>query len=351
MNQFNLRLALPLIAIVSLLLAVAWIAGIFSEKMAPGISPPQQLPVSEAVAVVESVETIYEPVPATIKAKQATIISSRILARIEQIHVRAGDMVNKGQLLLELDQVDLQSRVSQTEARVQSINAHMIEARQSLARTKQLKKSGVMSTADLERAQSNYDALLADLANARQSTLEAKTALGFASIHAPIDGRIVDRFAEPGDTAQPGVPLLSLYNPTTLRVEANVREQLALSLELGQQLQVFVPATNSHLESVVEELVPAGNPGSRSFLIKNRLQQSEGLLPGLYARLQIPTGTKSLLLIPADRVAQVGQLDVVWLDRTGIAERRFIRTGKTTDDGLLEVISGLQPGDRILAVP
>lgn len=350
MKSTTLKVAMPLAAIAGLLLIIGWIAGMFDEKMPPGTTPPANLSKADTVAVVKSEQLLYEPVPASIQAKQATIISSRILSRIEKIHVRAGDSVSQGQLLIELEAKDLQSRVSQANARINSVNARLTEAQQSLQRALDLKSSGAIARAELEKAQANRDALLADMTNAKQALQEAKTALGFAKIYSPIDGRIVDRFAEPGDTIQPGVQMLSIYNPLSLRVEANVRELLALPITLGQALEVYIPAMEKSLTSIVEELVPAGNTGSRSFRVKSRLPFSDGLLPGMYARVQVPAGKQTLLLIPKDRVASVGQLDVVWVHNQGIAERRFIRTGKTKNDGLIEVVSGLNEGDLLLPI-
>lgn len=350
MNKTIVKLLLPVAAIALLLLMVAWMAGFFSDKVSPGKNALNKVDDSSALAV-QLVETqLFEPVPATIKAKQATIISSRILARIEKIHVRAGDSVEKGQLLIELEKTDLQSRSAQAKAQIRAVTARLTEAKQALDRAVELSNKGVFAKADLDKAQANHDALLAELTSAKQSLQEAKVALSFAQVRSPIAGRIVDRLAEPGDTAQPGIQLLSLYNPLSLRVEANVREKLALSLKLDQPLEVVFPSRGSKLIAEIEELVPAGNLGSRSFLIKSRLPYSEDLLPGMYARLMIPADVESLLLIPSDRVAQVGQLNVVWVVNKGIAERRFIRTGKQIDNKLIEVISGLVEGDKILPV-
>ena len=351
MNRPGLKLIVPLVAIVVLLLMVAWMAGTFDAKMVPGTRATVPIDGSQAVAVMRKEKQHFEPVPASIQAKQSTIISSRILARIEKVHVRAGDSVNKGQLLVELEQQDLKSRASQAQARVGSVGARLTEARQALNRAVELNKKGLLATADLDKTQANHDALLADLATAEQALREAQAGLEFAQVRSPISGRVVDRFAEPGDTAQPGVQLLSLYNPLTLRVEANVREKLALSLVLGQSLEVLIPATENKLIAEIEELVPAGNPGSRSFMVKSRLRYTEGLLPGMYARLMVPAGSEVLLLIPEDRVARVGQLDVVWVVNEGVAVRRFIRTGNQVGEGLREVISGLAEGEKILPIP
>ncbi len=350
MNKPNIKYILPIAAIALLLLMVAWMAGFFTEKIIPGKNPTDKVDESNAITVALVNIQRFEPVPATIQAKQATIISSRILARIEKFHVRAGDHVERGQLLIELEKTDLQSRSAQANAQVRSVTARLTEAQHALNRAIDLSNKGVFAKADLDRAKANHDALLANLATAKQGLQQAQVALSFSQVRAPIAGRVVDRFAEPGDTAQPGVQLLSLYNPLSLRVEANVREKLALSLKLNQTLEVIIPSNDNTLVAEIEELVPAGNSGSRSFLVKSRLPYSQGLLPGMYARLMLPARVESLLLIPNDRVAKVGQLNVVWVVNNGITERRFIRTGKVSKEGMIEVVSGLSKGEKILPI-
>ena len=187
-----------------------------------------------------------------------------------------------------------------------------------------------MSVADLEKAQAIHETLLAEQAGAKQALEEAKTALSYTEIVAPFDGRVVDRFAETGDTAQPGTKLLALYNPLSLRVEAQVREVLALNLETGQALQVEIPSMQKVVDAVIEERVPAADPGSRSFLVKAGVPFDRSLLPGMYARLLVPAGTGKQLLIPADRVVHVGQLDLVWVYQEGQSYRRFVRIGQVT---------------------
>lgn len=351
MNKLYLKIVLPLVAISVLLLMVAWMADAFKVRVEPGTSPIAEVRSDDLVKVVRHQKMLFEPVPATIEAKQATIVSSRILARIQDVQVRAGDSVKKGQLLIQLENKDLKSRVAQSNQQIKSIQARLTEAKSALNRAKKLTKSGVLSQSDLDKARANHDALGADTASAKQSLLEAETALDFAQIRSPIDGVVVDRFAEPGDTAQPGIQLLSLYNPLSLRIEAHVREELALALVLDQTLTVVIPAHDMTLESHIEERVPAGDPGSRSFLVKSRLSFTQGLLPGMYARMLVPVGKASLLLVPSDRVVKVGQLDVVWVDNQGKTERRFIRTGKTVSDGFIEVISGLKEGETLLPAP
>lgn len=345
------RWLVPMLAILMLLIMVAWMAGFFDDTIEPGVRESALQNGADAVAVESRTVQRFESVPASVEARQATVISSRLLARIEKITVRAGDQVQQGQLLVQLEQRDLQSRVSQARANVQSSSARLTEAEQALQRARALQDKGLLAKADLDRAQANHDALVAGLDSARQALQEAQTALAYAEVRAPIDGRIVDRFAEPGDTVQPGMKLLSLYNPDTLRVEANVREGLALSLTLGQQLMVTIPALEETRPSVIEERVPAGNPGSRSFLVKCRLEEGAGLLPGMYARLQVPAGEATILLVPSTHVARVGQLDLVWVAGEAGVERRYVRLGRSYPEDRIEVVSGLSEGERTLPVP
>jgi RND family efflux transporter MFP subunit len=343
---------LPGVAIVALLLMVAWMAGMFSNQLAPGqasqeVLENKELLKQDAYEVRLIKQALTESVPGSIEAKHNSIISARILAKIEDVHVRAGEHVKKGQLLIELEQADLQSRVSQAQAALASVSARLVEAAQGLQRSSELNKKGILADALLEQSQANFNSLTAEKLSAEQALVEAQTALAYARVLSPIDGFIIDRFAEPGNTAQPGMQLLTLYNPDTLRVEAHVRETLAIGLQLGDALQVVIPSLNKQLTAVIEEMVPVGNTGSRTFLVKARLE-GKNLLPGMYAQLRVAAGSKQGILIPADRVAELGQLNVVWLIEEEQIVRRFIRLGDLQKEGMVEVISGLSVGDRIL---
>lgn len=341
------------LAVVLLLLMMAWMAGVFHSKVTPGDPLASGQPERDANAfVVERVAVAAtEPVPATIGARQATTISSRILSRITRVLVRAGDSVSEGQLLLELERSDLESRLSQSKQRAASINARLTEARLSLERARDLQKRGLVAQAALDEARATHDALQADLALAQRSMEEAGVAISYTEIRAPFDGRVVDRFAEPGDTASPGEKLLSLYNPLSLRVEAAVRESLALPLQLGQAVQIEIPAQGRVLAAQIEELVPAADPGSRSFLVKARIEYQQDLLPGMYARLLLPAGEELLVVIPVNLVSSFGQLDVVWVRGDTQTERRFIRLGREMGPGQVEVVAGLDPGEVLVLKP
>jgi RND family efflux transporter MFP subunit len=353
MNLARNKWLAPASAVLALLLMVAWMAGAFHAKVSPGVLPvavPTEVP--PGAFTVELIEVpATEAVPATIGARQTTTISSRVIARITRVLVRAGDSVSEGQLLLELERSDLESRLSQAQERVQAGNARLQEARLSLERAKNLQSQGLVAKAALDEARAIHDALQAELNTAQRAVEEAAVAISYTEIRSPFDGRVVDRFAEPGDTASPGERLLSLYNPLSLRIEAAVRESLALPLRIGAEVQVEIPALQRKLAARIEELVPAADPGSRSFLVKARTDLQEDLLPGMYARLLVPAAAESLLLIPPTFLSDFGQLSVVWVYRDGQVERRFVRTGRAFGTDRVEVTSGLDAGSILLPPP
>lgn len=340
---------IPLLTLIILLVMVAWLAGYFNDKVTPGFKQPAASLVKPTTyAVKSSTEAIFEGVAASITAKQATIISSRLLARIDKINVRSGDTVNKGDILITLENNDLSSSVIEASEQVNAMIARHTEAKQNFIRATELFNKKIASQFDLDKSKADYQSIKAGLIAAKQSLAQAQTTLSYATLRAPIDGKVVDRFTEPGNTAQAGAKLLSLYNPLSLRVEAQVREQLALTLTQGQSITVELPTIKHKLLGLVEEIVPAANTGSRSFLIKVSLPYQENLLPGMYARVLIPAGQAQKLYVPKSSVSHVGQLNFVQILVNGQNQKRFVRVGTESEQGLIAIISGLEDGDIIV---
>ncbi|EAQ98853.1 efflux RND transporter periplasmic adaptor subunit [Congregibacter litoralis] len=338
-------------ALAGLLLLIGLMAGIFRDRTEPGVLAQSPIDDGDSYTVALRDVPAVESIAASVEARETTIIASRLLARVEQITMRAGDYAQAGQLLVTLENEDLEAQVAQTSEAMKSVEARLIEARQNRDRAVELHERKLIADADLDAANANAAALTAELAAAKQSLEIAKTSLSFAEIRSPIAGRIVDRFVEPGDTVSPGQSILSLYNPVSLRIEAWVRESLALSLKEGQEVAVEIPALNSRLTARIEELVPAADPGSRAFKIKATLPAAPGLLPGMYARMLVAGSPQHVVVVPLDRIAEVGQLNIAWVNSDAGPARRFLRLGERVDDEHIIVTAGLAPGDELLMPP
>ncbi len=341
------KILIPLLCAIGLLLVVGWMSNLFNDRVEPGVLAKPENSVRQSFPVIVKKVPIREAVPGTIVAKQATEISYRILARIQAINVRAGDHVKEGDLLVQLEQSDLQSRKAQATEQIKGIRARLDEARLQHDRIAELFDQGMVALSERDKTKATMEALQAELTQAEQLYKEMDTALSYSAIRAPIDGRIIDRFAEPGDTASPGDKLLSLYNPLSLRVEAYVREQLALGIRIGDPLSIEVPSLNRDLPGRIEEIVPAANAGARSFRIHVLMDYSADMLPGMFARLMFELDQEERILIPTDIIIRVGQLDIVSVLSAGGPQRRVITAGKTYGS-LTEVLTGLNRNERLL---
>jgi RND family efflux transporter MFP subunit len=195
-------------------------------------------------------------------------------------------------------------------------------------------------------AESEYDRLSQTLRRTGAAVEEARIYHGFARVRAPVSGVITEKKTEPGNLAMPGAPLLTIEETAHFKVEASVDEHLAPKIKKGTKVQVLVEATGERTPAVIGEVVPAVDPGSRTFLIKIPLK-APGLKSGLFCRVLIPVGRKEALLVPKKAVVERGQLTGVYLvDDQRVMTFRLIRTGKDYEDKL-EVLSGLKGGEQV----
>ncbi len=351
-THFILKGAPLLVGIVVLIVVIAWLGGMFEHKVEPGIvaRPVRHKPKGLAEDLVHEVEKEYfHEVVGTLKAASRVVIASKVLATIEEITVRAGDRVEAGDLLVKLDDADLQARKRQAEQAVVAAEATYNEAKREFDRVKSLFEQSAVARSDYDRAQRSLTVAEADRRRAEEALKESMVMLSYTTIVAPKSGRLIDRLAEPGDLAQPGKPLLVLYDASSLRVEAPVPEALAMKLKVGEALRVRIDALDGEFESPIVEIVPQADAPSRSFLVKVSLPKRDDLYEGMVARLFIPAGERRHLCLAADAIVRMGQLefvDVIRDDET--LERRLVKTGRFGTPDRLEVLSGLAAGERVV---
>lgn len=340
-----------LLGLIGLALVIAWISGIFEEKIPPGESRPiaRQLGDQQTEEVHEVIKDYIEESVGTLKAASRSVISAKILATIQEIHVSAGDFVTTGDLLVSLNTRELDARLSQSQEGLAAAQAAKREAQSDFDRNQRLLDSNAISRREYDEAERKLDVAKANERRANQAIEESRALLSYSKITSPKSGRIVDRTAEPGDTAQPGSPILTLYDSASLRLETPVLEHLAVKLKVGQQLTVRVDSLNKDFTATIDEIVPQADAASRSFLVKASLPRSDNLYEGMFGRLQIPAGSRRHICLATDAIDRIGQLefvDVVLPDNT--IQRRLIKTGRLGMPGRIEVLSGVAVGDKVV---
>ncbi|MCY3024237.1 MAG: efflux RND transporter periplasmic adaptor subunit [Planctomycetota bacterium] len=337
--------------------------------------PPQSVSVAQ-VALRDAQE--YQQFAGTVQSRISVQISSRIVAHILEITVHSGQQVKKDEVLVRLDDSDVRTKIKQTEAGVgiaeaavraaeanlNATKAGKVEADQDLKRFQELFKAGAApeqqlqqaeakaktAQANVERAQENIAEAQKEVARARAYVQEAQANLDYTVIRSPMDGVVIDKQAEPGDLAAPGRSLITLQSPTALRFEAPVSESCARRITLGDRVRVQVDAAQLSLPAEVNEIVPAVDPKSRSFLVRADLPAQPALRPGLFGRLQFPCASRPTLSMPAAALLTRGQLDLAFAVTDGHAVLRLITIGRS-QGGWIEVLSGLSAGDRVVLSP
>lgn len=334
----------------ALILVLAWFAGVFTPTIAPGrpgAGTAETDSGGQWVAVVRRAQPRIETATGTVRAGYETLISARITATVRSAPKRAGASVVADEVLFELDAREAEARVAQAEEARASARARAEDARRTARRMETLVQRGAVAVSERDSAAAALAVAEAELQRAEDALDEARTARSYSTVRAPFDARLVDRLVDAGDTVMPGTPLARLYDPARLRLEANVRESLVDLLRTLDTLEVRVDALDRPVRGQVEEIVPAADPGSRTFLVKVGLPAALPLFPGMFGRLAIPVGTEERFLIPETAIQRVGQLAFVQVQSDGGVQRRHVRTGPRTDGGLIEVRSGLGAGERV----
>ncbi len=346
---------------VVVVLLLFWLAGSFHPRIDRGAPPVARAGMDSpgrrlaADARTEPVRRIRVPATetavGTIRAVHETAVASKLLAKVTEVRIKAGDRVSKGDVLVRLDDADLTARLQQARALADQAKARHEQARIEHERIRNLHAAGSASPIELDRVTTGLKTAAAEQEQAEQAVREAETTLAYATITAPIDGLIVDKRVEAGDTVTPGQILLTLYDPTRMQLVARVRESLTRRLAVGQSIGVMVEALNKACEGQVSEIVPEAESASRTFSVKVTGPCPEGIYSGMFGRLLIPLDDEDVLAVPRAAIRRVGQLEMVDVVEGDAVRRRTVQTGRpleTPHDGLVEVLSGLRENERVV---
>lgn len=282
-----------------------------------------------------------------VRAVHESAVGSKLLARVLEVRVKAGQTVERGELLVQLDDADLRARVQQAEAAVAAAQANLDRATSDHTRARNLVDRKAISRADFDQTVAALKTAEADVQRARQSLEETKILLGYATVLSPLTGIVIDKRIEAGDTATPGQVLVTLYEPERMQLVATVRESLALRLKPGDQIPARLDALGHECLATVSEIVPRAEAESRSFTVKVTGPCPPGAYSGMFGRISIPLEDEQVLVVPQAAVLRVGQLELVDVETESGVRRRAIRTGRE-HDGEVEVLSGLRAGDRVV---
>lgn len=344
------RAAVGLAFVAGVTLLLLWLAGTFAPKV-PTETVSAKSTAPEITGRVEPVRLIRIPLvesaAGTIRAVHETTIGSKLMARVVEVNLKAGQPVHKGDILVRLDDADLRAKLQQARAALSSAEAAHEQAVADEKRFAGLVKSNAVSRQDYEKTVTALKSADAELRRATELINEVQAMLDWATIRSPMDGAVIDKKVDQGDLVRPGQMLVTLFDPKRMQLVASVRESLAQRLQVGQSIGVDIKGMEKQCTGTISEIVPEAQAASRAFQVKVTGPCPPGIYTGMFARMLIPLEEEQVLVVPRHAVRSVGQLELVEVVEKGHASRRAVRTGRTLDENV-EVLSGLREGEEVV---
>lgn len=320
------------------------------DKVSPGTAKVKRQAISGvSVSTVQPATIVDEyETSGTVKAGISSIIASRVMGAVTTVYVRAGEPVKAGQLLAIIDSRDAVQRMRGAEQALKAAEQGRVMADLTYRRYKRLHDEKALSRQEIDQIETSKRVADAGYEQAKAGLEEARLQLGFSRIAAPMAGIVTDRRIDPGSMALPGMHLFTVESQGAFLLEAAVDESLSGKLSVGTSAGISIDALGLTKVGKISEVVPAVDPATRTFLVKIPLT-GQGIRSGLFARVRLPLGKREALLIPKVALVEKGQLTGVYtVDEKGIVTYRLVRTGKPYE-GCLEILSGLNAGERIIS--
>lgn len=315
----------------------------------------------------------------TVEARRSYLIGPIVAGRVKAVHADVGETVKAGQLLAEIDPVDLDERLRSTEAAyaraASAVTAAEAQRKDALAkrqlaelnakRYRNLGERNFVSASavegkqqELDSAQATVDASEANLLGARQDQLRLKAdqdgirqQRGNLRLLAPRDGLVISRDAEPGSTVIAGQAVLRLVEPDSLWVKARLDQGRSRGLALGQAVEIVLRSNSSTpLPGKVARIEPVSDSVTEERIAQIAFERiPEVLSVGEMTEVTVKTGgAQSGLLVPNAAIKQMPQGSGVWKLKDGKPSLTPVKLGSTGLDGKVQIFDGLAAGDEVV---
>lgn len=361
----------PTRASLALLGAVLFLSGLAaSAQGGPGTATARTIdvPVVKATAGPLSGGQIFQ---ARLEPVRQSVLTAQTNGRVLTLAVAAGASVRAGQVLLRVDDREVAAALQAGDAGVAEADAAARQAELTLARQRSLAQSGFLSPAAVEQAETQRDAAAAAARQARARQSQAQVARGFASVTAPFDGRVLATHVEPGELAQPGRPLVTVYQPERLRAVVSLPVGALRGLPPPERLELHLD-DGRRVKPVSSEILPGADPVSQTLTWRlllppqtDRGTGAEALRPGQAAELHLapdPTGgaapvagstaaaAPSTPTVPAQALLRRGELTAVYVATPEGFSLRLVRVGPEIG-ARVTVLAGLAAGETVALDP
>jgi membrane fusion protein (multidrug efflux system) len=295
--------------------------------------------------------------PGQFAAYQQVSIFPKVNAYVKTVYADIGDKVKQGQLLMKLEAPELQQATLQAKEKYARAKADFSMDREHFQRLMEASNTpGAISALDLSTIRSKMDADSA-LGNAEKSNWQMQQEMQtYLTVTAPFNGVITERNVYPGalvNAVAKDKPMLELKEISRLRLQADIPEALASTLQVNDTISFYTSALpGKKISSNISRKSMNVNPQFRSERIEIDVNNKDAQLsPGMYADVIIYSkGNTSALSVPVSSVVTTTEKKFVWLAANGRARRIDVTTGNASG-GKTEVYGNLREGQQVVTNP
>jgi len=319
-----------------------------SEQVKNTSSKDQKIWSVSSLSVQSTLMPINYKSIGTVVSDQRIDVSSRATGYIKNISALEGDKVFKGQVLVALDDADVEGAILQAKALVNTAELAVHDADIDVERYQDLFKKGSVSENLMRKTQLFRDRSNDALHTAKTALVIAKAQRQYIQMSSEVDGIVVERHLRNGDLATPGKPILTIESSQGLFFDTYVAESQINNIKKGASVVVFIDALNRSMKGTVARVVPAGDVTTRRYMVKIALPSNDGLLSGMFGRVNFILGEKPAVIIPSSALVERGGLQGVFvINDLQEAYFRWLNLGAETKEGI-EVRSGLVINEKII---
>lgn len=321
-----------------LLSALVVLAGLMPASFSSAADAAPSVAAASVVVQAREVDLAF-PVEATVEAVRQATVAAQVPGRVLEVRADAGQRVKQGELLMRIDAREAAGSDA-------AAKASLAQARAAFERTKNLHAQKFVSQAALDQAEAAYKA-------AEGAAASAGAGLSHGVVTAPISGLVAQRHTEAGEMASPGKPLITIYDPKGLRVLASLPQYKLAELKKSARARIELPETGRWIDVARIEILPTVDPRSHTATARLYLPDNiEGVVPGAYARAHFTLGQAKKMTVPPAAILRRGEVTAVYvIDDKGAARLRQVRLGEAVAGGELEVLAGLNSGERVSLTP
>jgi RND family efflux transporter MFP subunit len=292
------------------------------------------------------------------EAESSANLSTRMMGYVTKVHVKTGQKVGAGQLLVSINSSDLEAKKAQVDASILQATAAYNNAKKDYDRFVNLFAQQSASQKELDDMTSRFEMAKAGLAGAKQMRNEVMAQFSYSNITAPFSGEVTNTFIKEGDMANPGMPLVSIEGASRMQVTAMVSESDITKITNGMPVKIMVKSLNKEVSGKVSEVSGSAKNTGGQYLVKVTLNSNDkSILSGMFVNVQFPiantpkseiTVKSDKVMVPESALVKQGQLTGIYTIANGkTAILRWVRTGKTYDNQV-EILSGLSASEQYI---